>query len=642
MNLNLMVYFRAILMLVICFSFNSFRVSSTEQAAFKFPYLQAGLTEREAIAHLLNRFTFGATNSEIEKVLAIGPENWFAQQLGKPLPDEELQSRLKDFEFLNLTNKEVNTIFPTPGQLAKIAASSGLILKDSATDIEKAQYKKEVATLFKANRYRRPEELAKEFISAKILRATYSNNQLHEVMVDFWFNHFNVSFSQRDCFLYIPAYERDVIRPNALGKFNNLLLATAKSPAMLLYLDNFNSVADDEHRPNSIRSPLRQTRMDKVFAKGDTVMQEKIKQRKKGRGLNENYARELMELHTLGVDGGYSQEDVTQAAMILTGWTLYPMKNGYGNALLNVIEKIGEENLVNRGFVHDGDFLFAMNNHDTREKKVLGKTFSNAGYSEGESLLGILATHNSTANFISRKIAVRFVSDDPPQSLIDKMAKTFLNKKGDISEVLITMVSSPEFWSKSVIRSKTKSPFEMTISTARVLNADIQQPYQMFRWMDKMGQRIYYYNAPTGFPDKAEYWINTGALLNRMNFGLAMANQQVRGVKVDLLALNQNHEPESSSSALLTYGQLIMPERDLTSTIKRLTPILNQPLLEKKVEAVAVKKMAQRPTVDIEDEMMDNPSIGKNKPQRKVEDGNMAMLAQVVGIIIGSPEFQRR
>ena len=266
------------------------------------------------------------------------------------------------------------------------------------------------------------------------------------------------------------------------------------------------------------------------------------------------------------------------------------MENAYGAPVKNMIEKIGEENLKKRGFIFEGDFLFAANRHDQGEKMVLGQVFhANGGYEEGNQLLSMLAKHPSTAKFISRKIAVRFVNDNPSDVLIAKMAATFKEKNGNISEVLTTMVSSPEFWAAEALREKTKSPFELAISAVRSMNAEIKQPFQLNTWITRMGQKMYYYQAPTGFPDNGHYWINTGSLLSRMNFGLALASQRIPGIKVDLLALNKNREPESSEAALITYSKLIMPERNLDQTIARLSPMLNDPELVKKVEAAALK-----------------------------------------------------
>ncbi|WP_449435519.1 DUF1800 domain-containing protein [Pedobacter steynii] len=347
-----------------------------------------------------------------------------------------------------------------------------------------------------------------------------------------------------------------------------------------------------------------------------------------------------MELHTLGVDGGYTQNDVTQAARVLTGWTIAPMgEEGYGAGMKKLIDNIGEDKLEKRGFVHQGDFLFVPARHDNGEKIVLGKRFSaNGGYEEGVALLTLLAHHPSTAKFISKKIATRFVSDQPSPQLVDRMAKTFGKTDGDIKQVMITMVSSPEFWKTDALREKTKSPFELAISAVRGLDAQITQPYQLFSWINKMGQKMYYYQAPTGFPDRGQYWINTGALLNRMNFGLALAAQRIPGVRVDLAALNNNHEPESAEAALITYSKIIMPGRNLEATIKRLKPMLKDPDLDKKVEIAAEKHTVVALNADSAGAM---ESVKKGKAPKK-QDIKNSELAQVVGVILGSPEFQRK
>jgi hypothetical protein len=439
-------------------------------------------------------------------------------------------------------------------------------------------------------------------------------------------------------------------------------MATAKSPAMLLYLDNFSSSGTNTALERPMVNQVGQKRLaNQVRTKmGDAAAErlQKAQQAKKAQGLNENYAREVMELHTLGVDGGYTQQDVTQAARVLTGWTIYPVVlNGRGGtgAMQQMLTRVGEDNLEKRGFVHEGDFMFTANRHDNKEKTVLGKHFdANGGYEEGVELLKMLAHHPSTAQFISRKIAVRFVSDNPPKSLVDRMAKTFKDTDGDIRKILIAMVSSPEFWNSQALREKTKSPFELAISAVRSLNADIRQPYQLFTWIDKMGQKMYFYQAPTGFPDKGEYWINTGALLNRMNFGLALASQRIPGVRIDLASLNNNREPESAGTALLTYSKMIMPERDLSETIKRLTPMLNDPNLVKKVDEAANKAVAPvQPGMDKNEDaiMIDSaPKAEKVKGKQgknslagmQSANGNNSVLSQVVGVIIGSPEFQRK
>ncbi len=647
-------------MAVLSLLFSSFldeHIAST--AAFKFPYKQAHLTERQAAAHLLNRFTFGATPGGIDAVVKTGPEKWFKQQLEADLPDDSLNQLLNQYDAMKLSNAEIAAIYPKNGQIVRMAVKDGVINKDSINQNDKKAYKDQIAAYMQQKGLRQPQDLYRQLINQKILRAAYTQNQLQEVLTDFWFNHFNVSITKNDCADFIPVYERDAIRLNALGKFDQLLLATAKSPAMLYYLDNFSSSGVNTNANPPRANMAARFANQQMPAAGDSAMRQtqnfnKIKQVKKAQGLNENYAREVMELHTLGVDGGYTQHDVTEAARVLTGWAVRPMGNQTGNAAKKLMDKVGEDKLAERGFVHDGDFLFNPNRHDNGEKTVLGKHFGpDGGYDEGVQLLEMLAHHPSTAQFICHKLAVRFVSDNPPKSLVDKMAKTFLKEDGDIKKVLTTMVSSTEFWGKDALREKTKSPFELAISSVRSLDATISQPYQLYNWINKMGQKMYYYQAPTGFPDKGQYWINTGALLNRMNFGLALAANRIPGIQVDLAALNNHHEPESAQAALVTYSKLIMPERDLSQTIKRLTPMLEDPNLSKKVEDATSKSAPVKPVEATQQQMVfadeakkntDKNSMPANKTYVAMQSrpNNNSMLAQVVGVIVGSPEFQRR
>ena len=571
----------------------------------RFPYREAGLTERQAAAHLISRFTYGATPGQVDEVVKMGLEKWFRQQLDASLPEDSLQTMLAQYDALKLSNTQIVETFPRRAQIVRMAIRDGYVDKDSVKT-DKQAYRDILKKYMDEKGYKPEQELFRQLYCQKILRAAYAQNQLREVMTDFWFNHFNVSVTKNDCAEFIPVYERDVIRPGSLGKFGDLLKATAHSPAMLYYLDNFSSSG-----PVDTTKPMQKLR--------------------KNQGLNENYARELMELHTLGVDGGYTQQDVTQAARVLTGWTVYPMRKDEAFTRPGLREEV-ERRQAQQGVVHEGDFLFAANRHDKGEKVVLGKHFgSNGGYEEGMQLLDMLAHHPSTAHFISRKIAIRFVSDDPPPTLVDRMAKTFSDKDGDIREVLMTMVSSPEFWSAAAIREKTKSPFELAIGAVRSLRARINQPFQLYNWVTRMGEKMYCYQAPTGFPDKGQFWINTGSLLNRMNFGLALATGRIPGLSFDLAVLNSNHEPESAQAALVTYCKLIMPERDLDQTIKRLTPMLNDPSLSQKVNAASEK--ANSTDAGYEEMVMTAPTPAPASP---------VTTAQVVGIIIGSPEFQRR
>lgn len=650
-----------------------------ENAQVSFPYKKAGLTERQAAAHLLNRFTFGPRPGDVDRVVEMGLEKWFKQQLEANLNSDTLSQLLVPYDALNLSNEEIADTYPKGAQLLRMAIRDGYINKDSVNNnTDKKAYRDQLQAYMKDKNLKPLQNLYTQLFNQKILRATYSENQLQEVLTDFWFNHFNVSLTKNDCAPYVLPYERDIIRPNVLGNFEKMLTGTAKSPAMLYYLDNFTSMGENLGSPTprtarqqrAIENRAREMEAD---TSAKAIAFKKLQQQRRARGLNENYAREVMELHTLGVDGGYTQQDVTQAAKILTGWTVYPFKDYGGNAARNQMERLGEDKMARQGFVREGDFLFAANRHDKSAKVVLNKKFAEGGgYEEGVELLHMLAHHPSTAKFISKKLAVRFVNDDPPQSLIDKMAKTFLAKEGNIREVLITMVSAPEFWSKEALREKTKSPFELAISAVRNLNATIKQPYQLYNWINKMGQRLYYYQAPTGFPDNGKYWINTGSLLNRMNFGLALASNRIPGISVDLYALNNHHEPESAEAALATYGKMIMPERDLTASIKRLTPLLNAPDLDKKVdEAAGRTNTSQQATMmqanDEAVEMDETAALGepgkrgkggkgiKKNPNKipknpnkndyaslPMTKGNNSMLSQVVGIIIGSPEFQRK
>jgi uncharacterized protein (DUF1800 family) len=582
---------------------------------YRFPYAKVGLTEEQAAAHLVSRFTYGATPGMIDNVMATGLENWFEKQLAANTTDAPLDERLRDYDALTLSNAEVVNTYYKNAQILRMAVADGVIDRDSAK-VNIAGYREQLQQYARDKNIRSERELTRQFINQKILRAVYSENQLQEVLTEFWFNHFNVSFTKRICSQFIPAYERDVIRPRALGKFQDLLIATAKSPAMLLYLDNFSSVGAM-----------------------DSTNKKRVSSKKRMRGLNENYAREVMELHTLGVDGGYTQNDVTEAARILTGWTIYPMgKENFGNGYRKLLDNAGEEKLTARGYIHDGDFLFTPNRHDTGEKKVLGIAFkAGGGYDQGIQLLQMLAAHPSTAKFIAAKIATRFVSDNPPASLIDAMAKTFRDTDGDIKRVLITMTTSVEFWDVSAIRTKTKSPFELAISSIRALQADIRNPYPVYTWLTRMGQPVYFYQAPTGFPDKGQHWINTGSLLNRMNFGLALADKRIPGIKFNLLGLNNNHEPESAEDALATYSKLLMPGRNLDKTIQQLTPLLNAPDLQQKVDEAAGKAAQSTAATDSLHE-----EITSDQPLAKSDQTDVYRLSQIVGILLGSPEFQRR
>ncbi len=332
-----------------------------------------------------------------------------------------------------------------------------------------------------------PQQIVNRDLSeGKLLRAIYSNRQLNEVLADFWFNHFNVYLDKGADRYMVTSYERDVIRPHVLGKFKDLLLATAQSPAMLFYLDNWESAGGDGPiRPNAPAAGKKQ-------------------------GLNENYGRELMELHTLGVDGGYTQQDVTEVARCFTGWTIRQPQQG-------------------------GGFFFNPRMHDRGEKHVLGVTIpSGGGIDDGLKVLDILAKNPATARFISKSLAIRFVSDNPPDALIDKMAATFANTDGDLREVMRTMLGADEFWAADNFRAKLKSPLEMVVSAVRAVNGDVDTAVQMVGLMNTLGQPLYRKQEPTGYTNRGGDWLNSASLLARMNFANTLAQGKVGGVKVDV------------------------------------------------------------------------------------------------------------
>ncbi|MCU1238772.1 MAG: hypothetical protein JWP63_6739 [Candidatus Solibacter sp.] len=334
--------------------------------------------------------------------------------------------------------------------------------------------------------------VARDLAEGKLLRAVYSDRQLDEVLTDFWFNHFNIYLDKGADRYLVTEYERDVIRPHVLGKFKDLLVATAKSPAMLFYLDNWQSVGPDAPQ---------------------------LRGKKGARGLNENYGRELLELHTLGVDGGYTQHDVTEAARCFTGWTINQPQRG-------------------------GTFAFNKRVHDDGEKTVLGvKIPAGGGMSDGEKVLDIVAHHPSTAHFIAKSLATRFVADEPPAALVGRMAATFTKTDGDLRAVMRTMLESREFFSEGAYRSKLKSPLEVVASAVRAVNGEIDYAFPLANQVSQLGQPLYRKQEPTGYSNSSMEWLNSGGLLARMNFALQLADNKVPGVKVDATKLAKADDP---------------------------------------------------------------------------------------------------
>jgi uncharacterized protein (DUF1800 family) len=537
---------------------------------------QKKLGGNDQILHALDRLTFGPRPGDVERLKKIGLKKWIDQQLHPEQIKENpwLDSQLQPLESLRMTPMEAVQHYPQPQMIKAIAdgkqplpddpilratverlvarykVKKGLEPQGASAELEPVRPLDEVlqpwelATLKSGAAERKrdlletmpPDKLedmliamprpqrqqlfnnaptdvrrkilllnnpqqvvAYDLLESKLLRAIGSNRQLAEELDDFWFNHFNVFYEKGADRFLIPEYERDAIRPNVLGKFRDLLEATAKSPAMLFYLDNFQSVKADIDANN--------------------------KNRKVKRGLNENYGRELMELHTLGVNGGYTQQDVTEVARCFTGWTILEPRKG-------------------------GGFFYNDKLHDKGEKVVLGHVIpAGGGMEDGEQVLDILATHPSTAHFISKELAQRFVADNPPDALVEKMAQTFLATNGDIREVMRTMLDSKEFWSQGAYRAKLKTPFEMVASSVRALGANVTDAWALANQVGNLGEPLYRKQEPTGYSNLNSEWVNSAALLNRMNFALQLAKNGVEGVKVDIRRFGNN--PEAVAKTLL-------------------------------------------------------------------------------------------
>jgi uncharacterized protein (DUF1800 family) len=451
-----------------------------------------------------------------------------------------------------------------------------------------------------------PRMIGAELLATRLLRDIYSERQLEAVMTDFWLNHFNVYIrkNQNEPYL-LPSYERDAIRPHALGRFEDLLVATARSPAMLVYLDNAQSVG-----PGSMAA-MRVARL-KAQAP-DAKIAKALPQ-----GLNENYARELMELHTLGVNGGYTQPDVTQVAKVFTGWTVQPPLRG-------------------------GGFQFEERRHEPGSKTVMGTTIREGGEREGLQVLHMLATSPATARFLSNKLAVRFVSDTPPPSLVDRMAKAFLASEGDIATVLRTMFESPEFWTPEVYRAKIKTPIEFMVSAARSTNAEVNNPLPMVRSLEKLGMPLYGMQTPNGYGWTAEPWVSTGALVSRMNFAVALSSNRVGGTYVDWTAL------------LLQKESMVPVPMDATASpaakeLRLESLLLGQPASEQtratvisQLDGQAAQQQAEREfgirARDAEPMWAVLNATTPASPPHSPPDREAAVMA---GLLLGSPEFQRR
>jgi uncharacterized protein (DUF1800 family) len=551
---------------------------------------ETGLSEDEKIVHLLNRLGYGPRAGDVERVKKMGIAAYIERQLNpESIVDEEVNTRLAGFETLRMSPPQLLAAYPPPQLLRAIdqRLSARLGMDPEATnemfpELERMRERqqrreqqgargsdaskdddpvtRELRRQEGMSREERmqqamngPQRIVLELSQAKLIRAAYSERQLQEVMTDFWFNHFNVFIGKGADRWLTTSYEREAIRPLALGNFRELLGATAEHPAMLFYLDNWLSADPDANfderdlrrryasqmqsggvlrdllvrrgmnpaqveqmlerqmRAMDSDSPFRRQRFGAQPQRGAQQRRpQQQQQQNRRRGLNENYARELLELHTLGVDGGYTQQDIIEVARCFTGWTMTPLAMGQQSIYVDEL-------------------------HDKGTKTVLGQTIKNGGRKDGERVLDLVVRHPSTARFISTKLARRFVSDHPPAALVDKMAKTFTETDGDIRSVLRTMFSSEEFWAPETVNAKVKTPFEFLVSAVRATDADIAAlPPGLVVAMRELGQPLYGAQPPTGYKDTADAWVSSGALLNRMKVALGLTANRLPGVTMEL------------------------------------------------------------------------------------------------------------
>ncbi len=460
--------------------------------------VQSDSAERARAIHVLNRLTYGPRPGDVDRVVAMGVDQFIEQQLDpRKIRDDEAERRLKDFEILRLGPEELGQIYQD--------------------EVRERRETRQPLT--------RAWRLAGEFQQAAVVRAALSERQLYEVMVDFWTNHFNVFLGKGADRFLLPDYIEHTIRPNAMGKFEDLLIATAHSPAMLFYLDNVQSVAPGSVPPQLARLDAQAQRGRMVrFGFGrrpilfpprrpDPAQVDSLRQRieqRSPKGINENYARELMELHTLGVDGGYTQQDVINVARIFTGWSMKPPRQGVG-------------------------FVFNDWAHDRGEKMVLGHTFpAGHGEDEGIALLRMLANRPATMRHVSAKLCARFVADDPSDGCIDAGVHAWQRTGGDIREVLRAIFQSPEFWAPEYRGAKVKTPLEFVVSAVRAVGGEPDSTLALAQVVGRLGEPLYLDQPPTGYPETQDSWVNSGALLERLNLGVGIAAGRAPGIAVNL------------------------------------------------------------------------------------------------------------
>jgi uncharacterized protein (DUF1800 family) len=547
-------------------------VSAISAQATTFP------RDDQAIVHVLNRVAFGPAPGDVDRVRAMGLQRYIDEQLRpERIADPAMSPRLEGLATTRLSSQEIFQQYEVPQLQARLAKKQNANGNPDGQDQAPKMPPDPIQ--------QRANSVVAELSEQKLLRAVYSERQLQEVLTDFWFNHFNVDARKgRDKFL-LTEYERDTIRPRVLGKFRDLLGATAKSPAMLFYLDNWMS-AD----PNGPHQTMTQGRLVRGPFGGRVYMPPTAKPAAQGKnapkGLNENYGRELMELHTLGVDGGYTQKDVTEVARAFTGWTIEPPRQGIG-------------------------FKFEPRIHDNGQKIVLGHLIkAGGGESDGEEVLDILAKHPATAHFISTLLVRRFVGDTPPPALVDRAAARFRDTNGDLREVMRTILTSPEFLSPDSYRAKVKTPFEFVVSALRATGAEVADARVLVRELQQLGMPLYQCQPPTGYKDTGDAWVNTGALVSRMNFALRLSNNQVLRTVVSL-----------QSSVVSLQSSVFGLQSSVTGS--QSSAAGSQPALD--ADAAIARFLS-----------------GNASDSTRATIAKATTVQQMAALTLGSPEFQRR
>jgi uncharacterized protein (DUF1800 family) len=597
----------------------------------------------QQIIQALNRLTFGPKPGDVQKVRAIGLDKWIDQQLyPEKINDAVIERFVAKYSAINQDQNDLLRQYAEQQrerqQVRRERADSTRTMSPQDSMVARQQL---------AQQFNLTRQVVTQLQSSRVARAVSSERQLQEMMTDFWENHFNI-YAQKGGAepYYLTDFDQNVIRPRALGKFRDLLEAVAQSPAMLFYLDNARSMADSTRPTLAPRGGLNGVRIVPMRRGGigamrgamrgaEQMQRQQQQQQRQRQGLNENYGRELLELHTLGVDGGYSQQDVINVARAFTGWTIKPPAQG-------------------------GGFIFRPQVHDAGEKIVLGhKLAAGRGMEDAEDVLDILAKSPATARFISFKLARRFVSDSPSKALVDHAAQVYLKTDGDIREVLRTIITSPEFFSQQAFRSKVKSPFEVVVSAMRALNAAPDSTPRSAQVIAFLGQPIFGHQAPNGWPETGEAWMNTGAILNRINFGMAVAAGRLPGVDIRALpALDtirsapRDKQVDVVVATILngmvspdTRAVLVSGEHPLLangaggSAIQDMSPVVPAP------DAMAGQEMAGVPNGGNPARVRANQNAGGRRAALQGRGfANLPQLTglpQIVGLALGSPEFQR-